>query len=256
MSSPLLKTSLGDRMTMGSRMMSADSIITRDSVVNATLSLVGLCAATSLGVIGIGLYISPALASMLCIIGGIGVMTMTLALLFSPQLRQKAQGVGIIMAIVQGLMLGGFSFSIGNYSFRGVEGWTLVMQALVGTIGLFILALFLYKTGAIRVTSGFTKFLIFATAGFGILYAGNFIIALVSGKNFLMSQGPIPIIIGVVAIILATLTLIKDFDTIDNMVEAGTPDTFKWVLATSVLSSLVWLYMEILRVLFLIARQR
>lgn len=255
MSSPLLKTSYGDRLTMGNRILSSDSIVTRDKVVNATLILITLCAGSALATVGVGLYVSLAAASMLNLVGCGGVIILTLALLFSPSLRQKARGTGIAMALFQGLMLGGFTFSIGSYTYKGVEGWTLVMQALMGTIGLFFVALFLYKTGAIRVTSGFTKFIVFASAGFGLLYLINFGVALVTKHNFLMGNGPIPIIIGIAAIILATLTLIQDFDSVDKMVEAGSPETFTWMLATSILSSLVWLYMELLRVLMLFARR-
>ena len=69
-----------------------------------------------------------------------------------------------------------------------------------------------------------------------------------------MADGPIPIIIAIAAIILGTMSLIQDFDTIDQMVEAGSDKKYQWALATAVASSLVWLYMEILRLLVLVNR--
>lgn len=256
MSSPVLKTALGDRLSMGHTVMNRSDAVTRDSVITATLAALSVCVLCGVGTIMLGLKVSPELATMANYVGCGGTLLMFLVLSFSPSMRRKAKIPTFILAVFQGLMLGGFTFSIGSYDIQGVPGWNLVGQALVGTVALFFVALFLYYSGAIRVTSGFTKFIMFSVTSFGILYAANFAWAIFSGKNLLMSDGPIPIIIGVVAIILGTLTLIQDFDTIDNMVEAGSPKETQWALAAGLVSSLVWLYMEILRVLFLIARQR
>lgn len=258
MSSPLLNVTRGDRLSQpGMQRISSDNIVTRDGVVNSTLALLTTCLATGLATVAIGMRVSIGIASMIGIVGGIVLMIVTGMMIFSRSLRSgdHAKVMGFILAIAQGAMLGGFTCGISTYDYDGVTGWTLAGQAIMATVALFFVALFLYKSGAIRVTSGFTKFVIFVSAGFGLLYAINFVIALVTGFNFLMSDGPIPIIIGLVAIILGTLSLIQDFKVIDDMVEAGSEKKYQWALATSVTSSLVWLYMEVLRVLVLSNRQ-
>lgn len=256
MSSPVLKTAVGDRLQLGRTVLNRSDVITRDAVVMATLAALSVCIATILATVYIGLSISPGLAVMMNYVGIGGSLLMIAILALSPEMRKKAKIPTFIMAFFQGLMLGGFTFSIGAQTIQGVPGWNLVSQAVIGTVALFFIALFLYRSGIVRVSSGFTKFLMIAVGGFGALYGINLVISLFTGTNFLMSDGPIPIIIGVVAIVLGTLTLIQDFKSIDDMVEAGSPEQFKWALAAGLVSSLVWLYMEILRVLYLIARQR
>lgn len=235
--------------------MSRSDVATKSDVVNATLILLTLCTLSAIATIWVGLSISPSLASLIGMIGGGGVLASTIVLLFSPSLQQKTRGVGIFLSLTQGMMLGGFTFFVGSYQFNGVSGWNLVTQALMGTTSLFFIALLLYKTGAIRVSRGFTKFMIFACGAFAALYALNFVIFLVTKNNLLLGNGPIPIIVGVAAIILGTLSLIHDFNTVDTMIEAGSQHSYVWMLATSLVSSLVWLYTEILRVLFLFNRE-
>lgn len=255
MATPLLKTSYGDRVSQtGYQSISRDNVTTKNGVVNATLILLTICVISGIGVVWTGMNISPSIASTLGMVGAVGVLVSTLVLLFSPSLRQNSKAVGIIMAILQGMMLGGFTFFAGTFQYRGADGWNLVGQALMGTTALFLIALLLYRTGAVRVSSTFTKVVVFGAAGFGALYAINLGITLVTGSNPLMSQGPISIIVGVVAILLGTMSLIQDFDTIDKMVEAGTEKSYTWMLATALLSSLVWLYMEILRVRHLLSQ--
>lgn len=254
MASPLLKATYGDRMSMGHSTFNRQDVISRDSVVSATLMLLSLCTLSAVAAVGLGLYVSPGVAILANYAGIGGSLLATVAMLVSPKLRKKALPIGIFLSVCQGLMLGGFTFSIGTQDIQGSPGWNLVGQALMGTFALFFIALILYRTGTIRMTGKFTKFLIFATAGFAALYGINIIIAMVTGNNLLMSDGPIPIIIGVVAIVLGSLNLIKDFDDVDRLVEGGTPDYYKWSLATSIVSNLVWLYIELLRVLYLIRR--
>lgn len=257
MSSPILSVTRGDRISqVGRQQLNYDEAASKDGVINATLILLSICTVTALAVIWLGLTVSPGLASLANLIGGGGLIASTVAMLFSRSLRSgdKAKVMGIILAFFQGMMIGGFTFFIGNTPFDGTPGWILVGQALMGTTVLFFVALFLYRTGVIRVSSGFTKFMVFAISGFAALYGVNFVITLVTGHNFLMSEGPLPIIIGVAAIVLGTLSLIQDFNIIDEMVEAGSDKKYEWALATAVTSSLVWLYMEILRLLFLLNR--
>lgn len=257
MSSPLLKVSKGDRISQtGRQQLYSDNVTTKDGVVNATLALLFATVAAAVATVAVGLKVSIGIATMIGVAGGIVLMLSTVIMIFSRSMRSgdHAKVMGFILALAQGAMLGGFTCGISTYDYKGVSGWSLAGQAIMATIALFFVALLLYKTGAIRVSSGFTKFIVFASGAFGILYGVNFIIALSTGHNLLMADGPIPIIIAIAAIILGTMSLIQDFDTIDQMVEAGSDKKYQWALATAVASSLVWLYMEILRLLVLVNR--
>ena len=255
MSSPLLKVSKGDRISQtGRQQLYSDNVTTKDGVVNATLALLFATVAAAVATVAIGLKVSIGIATMIGVAGGIVLMLSTVIMIFSRSMRSgdHAKVMGFILALAQGAMLGGFTCGISTYDYKGVSGWSLAGQAIMATVALFFVALL--QTGAIRVSSGFTKFIVFASGAFGILYGVNFIIALATGHNLLMADGPIPIIIAIVAIILGTMSLIQDFDTIDQMVEAGSDKKYQWALATAVVSSLVWLYMEILRLLVLVNR--
>lgn len=154
-------------------------------------------------------------------------------------------------------MVGGFTYSIGmNLNIQGTNGMNVVLQAIIGTIGLFFVAMILYGFKIIDVNRKFTTFVIYASLGFGAMYLINFVITLVTGTNLLFSSGPIPIIIGVLAIILGCMSLMVDLKNIEAATHAGVPSQFKWTLAIGIMTSLVWIYMEILRVLYLsITRQ-
>ena len=257
MSSPIMSVTKGDRISqVGRQSIYQNDTASKSGVINATLILLSICVAFGAGTVLVGIKVSIGLATMIGIGGGIGVMIFTGAMLLSPSMRSgnNAKIQGVLLSACQGAMLGGFTCGISTYDYEGVTGWSLAGQAILATVALFFVALFLYRSGLVRVSSGFTKFLVFATGGFALLYGINFIVALVVGYNFLMSDGPIPIIIAAIAIVLGTMSLIKDFDTIDQVVEAGTDKKYQWALATAVVSSLVWLYMEILRLLVLINR--
>lgn len=257
MSSPIMSVTKGDRISqVGRQSLYQDNTTSKAGVINATLALLLACLLAGGATVLVGIKVSIEIATMIGIGGGIGVMIFTGVMVLSPSARSgdHAKVSGFILSLAQGAMLGGFTCGISTYDYKGVSGWVLAGQALMGTVALFFLALFLYRSGAIRVTSGFTKFVIFASGGFALLYGINFIISLIFGHNFLMADGPIPIIIAAAAIILGTMSLIQDFSTIDEMVEAGSDKKYQWALATAVVSSLVWLYMEILRLLVLINR--
>lgn len=230
--------------------------VTQGSIVIATLTLLSITTIAALATILIG-FTNPHLASLLNTIGGIGVVVMTIIALFSHAMKTGSFIGGSLLSLFQGLMLGGFTYSIGSQVIGNqvgdpLLGWNIVLQALIATIGLFFTALLLYKSGLIRPSDKFRSFLFLAISGFGVLYLINFGLTFILHKNLLMSDGPIPIIIGIIAIILGTLSLITEFQSADEFVQVRADNKVKWALATSIVSSLVWLYMEILRVLYLL----
>jgi uncharacterized YccA/Bax inhibitor family protein len=125
----------------------------------------------------------------------------------------------------------------------------IVMQAVIGTFGVFAGMLVVYKTGAIRVTPKFTKWLLAAMIGVVVLLLANLVAALFGADLGLRSGGPVAIIFSLVVIGVAALSLLLDFDMADEAIRRGAPAKFAWYIAFGLLVTIVWLYLEILRLL-------
>ncbi len=168
-------------------------------------------------------------------------------------LKQVTNPVAILAyAAVEGVFVGGFSKLIAGYVGNGNgDGNAIVVQALVGTAGVAALMLFLYKSGRIRVTPQFQKMVIMATLGFVVLIMANLVFSLFTGGAGLRG-GFLGIIVGVVAIGLASMNLVLDFDLIDKAAKQGVPERYGWLAAFGLVVTLVWLYVEILRLLALL----
>ena len=147
-------------------------------------------------------------------------------------------------AAVEGVVLGVVSEAF-NTRFPGV-----VPQAVIGTFGVFAGMLVVYKTGAIRVTPKFTRFLLAALIGVVVLMLANLVayLWLPTGLG-LRSGGPFAIIFSLVVIVVAALSLLQDFAMADEAIRRGAPAKFAWYIAFGLLVTVVWLYLEILRLL-------
>ena len=126
----------------------------------------------------------------------------------------------------------------------------IVMQALIGTFGVFAGMLIVYKTGAIRVTPKFTRILLGAMIGILVLSLANFVAYFFMDDGLgLRDGGPLAIIFSLVIIGVAAFMLLVDFDMADEAIRRGAPAKFAWYVAFGLLVTVVWLYMEILRLL-------
>ncbi len=146
-------------------------------------------------------------------------------------------------AAVEGVFLGAISEAF-NQAFPGV-----VIQAVIGTFGVFAGMLVVYKTGAIRVTPKFTRWLLGAMIGALVLMAANLIAGLFGVNLGLRSGGGLAIVFSLVVIGIAALSLLLDFDMADEAIRRGAPAKFAWYIAFGLLVTVVWLYLEILRLL-------
>ncbi len=147
-------------------------------------------------------------------------------------------------AAVEGVFLGGIS-KVFETLYSGI-----VLQAVIGTFGVFAGMLVVYKTGAIRVTPKFTKWLIGALIGVVALVVVNLVAGFfVDGGLGLRDGGPLAIIFSLVVIGIAALTFLLDFDMVDQAIRRGAPQRFAWYAAFGLVVGLVWLYLEILRLL-------
>jgi uncharacterized YccA/Bax inhibitor family protein len=127
----------------------------------------------------------------------------------------------------------------------------IVMQALIGTFGVFAGMLVVYKTGAIRVTPKLTKWVLAAGIGVLVLMVVNLVAALIGGGDGLglRSGGPLAIGFSLLVIGIAAFFLLLDFDMADEAIRRGAPAKFAWYIAFGLLVTVIWLYIEILRLL-------
>ena len=148
---------------------------------------------------------------------------------------------GVIMAYaaVEGVFLGGIS------QFFDLQYSGIVIQAVGGTAAVTGGVLALYKSGRIKVTPQFTKMVIGATIGFFVLIMVN----MVAGGGLGLREGKLGIVVGLFAIGLASMNLILDFDLVEKGARAGLPTRYGWFAAFGIMVTLVWLYIEILRLL-------
>ncbi|MCU1674419.1 MAG: hypothetical protein JWN77_2532 [Frankiales bacterium] len=147
-------------------------------------------------------------------------------------------------AAVEGIFLGGIS-KLFNNAYDGI-----VVQAIIGTLGVAAAMLFMYRSGKIRVTPKFTKMVFAATAGYAVLILVNFVASFfTSGGLGLFDGGLFSMAICLFAIGLASLNLVLDFDFIQKGAEAGLPEKYGWLAAFGLVVTLVWLYVEVLRLL-------
>ena len=156
-----------------------------------------------------------------------------------------------LYAALEGLALGGISLLF-NTMYPGIA-----QQAILLTFGIFGALLFAYQTKIIRATENFKLGIFAATAGIALAYFINLIVFWFSGEPFyFMSIGqpgsPAPLIsvgFSVFVVIIAALNLVLDFDFIEQGAEAGIPKYMEWYGAFGLLVTLIWLYLEILRLL-------
>jgi len=125
----------------------------------------------------------------------------------------------------------------------------IAAQAIVGTMGVFAGMLIVYKTGAIRVTPRLTKMIIGGIIGVAVLMLFNLVMGLFGFDMGLRSGGPLAIGFSLLCIALAAFSFLLDFDSIDKAIKQGAPANTSWYFAFGLMVTLVWLYLEILRLL-------
>ena len=126
----------------------------------------------------------------------------------------------------------------------------IALQAIAGTAFVFIAMLVVYKTGAVKVTPKLTKWIIGATAGAALLMLLNLVMAMFGVNMGLRDGSGLSIIFSIVVIGIAAFNFLLDFDNADNMIRAGMPAKWAWYAAFGLMTTLVWLYLEILRLLY------
>ncbi len=205
--------------------------MTVDDVVNKTGLLLAIAILTGAvtWVFDLGLLAFPAA------LVGLG---LALYIIFRQVTRP---GVIMAYAAVEGVFLGGISQYF-NVRYPGI-----VIQAVLATAAVTGGVLALYKSGRIKVTPQFTKMVVGATIGFFVLIMVNLVARFFTDAS--IREGELGIVVGLFAIGLASMNLILDFDMVEKGARQGVPARFGWFAAFGIMVTLVWLYIEILRLL-------
>jgi uncharacterized YccA/Bax inhibitor family protein len=153
-------------------------------------------------------------------------------------------------AAVEGIFVGQASELLDAYASRGLGASSgIVPQAVLGTLCAAAGMLALYKFRVIRVTGKFKRFVIGATMGFFLLVLVNLVLSLFGLNLGLSGLGGLGLIFAVIGVALACFNLLLDFDYVEQGVKYGAPEKDAWFAAFGLTVTLVWLYIEILRIL-------
>ena len=216
------------RANVAERPLTVDDIVLKTAITTGTAIVAGALTVLS------GLY---GLALPAFLVG----FVVSLVLIFKPHLA-KAPLV-LLYSAAMGVALGGISGLLNNI-YPGIA-----LQAIIGTFGVLIGMLVVYKTGAVRVTPRFTKWILGAMVGIIVLLLFNLVMSLFGFDMGLRSGGPLAIGFSLLCIALAAFSFLLDFDWIDKAIKQGAPANTSWYFAFGLMVTLVWLYLEILRLL-------
>ncbi|MBT2491846.1 Bax inhibitor-1/YccA family protein [Streptomyces sp. ISL-96] len=217
----------GDVMTM-------DDVVARTGI---TLGVV-IAGATVAWVMNLGLGLAI----------GAALVAMVLALVQSFK-RTPVPALILAYAGFEGIFLGALSNFVNTMVSPGAP-----MQAVLGTMAVFVTMLFLYKTRIIRVTQRFTRYLMIAAISFIVLTAVNLLFMVFAGGDGLgFRSGWMGVVFGVVGVLLGAFFLAMDFKQVEDGVAYGAPREESWLAAFGLTLTLVWIYLEMLRLVSILS---
>ena len=219
---------------------SADGVMTVDGAVNKTFLLGALLTATA-----VYSFFFP---SQLFMLGGaIGGFVLVMIMSFKPQMSGT---LAPVYALLEGLFIGSVTAI-----YAGGFGLGLVFNAILGTIAVLFMMLFVYKAGIIKVNQKFRAGMMMAVGAIFLVYLLNIVLGFFGmSVPYLHEGGPIGIGISVVIIAVASLMLLLDFDSIERGAAMRAPKYMEWFTAMGLIVTLVWLYIEILSLLARLSR--
>ncbi|MCL2556129.1 MAG: Bax inhibitor-1/YccA family protein [Firmicutes bacterium] len=214
-------------------------VLTFIAAVGSFIGSVFLIEQGNIGLL-IGLLIGSSIVSIVC----------AFVAILNPYATKIA---GSIYAVAQGFVMGFTALMFWSLGFSGE-----VFSALFATIGVFGIMMILYATGIIRIGSGFRKFMISALIAAIVVNLLMFIISLFSASlsNLFYGNGWFSIGISIIMVVLASLMILLDLDRMTQIVQGGLDKKYEWIAAFGLLITLVWLYMEFLRLFSKLASRR
>lgn len=224
--SPIV-TAPGDRMTMGDTMRATGTLF--------TLLLAG-------AVFG---WINAETISGVLLISLLALFALLIVTMIRPQ---WVRVTGPLFAVAEGVLVGAIS-SLYSSLYDGI-----VVQAILATLAVFTAMLFLYATRIIKVTQRLRSTVILATAGIAIFYVATIVLSLFGvAVPSVFDAGPLGIGISLLIVGVASFNLLLDFDIIERGIKEGAPGWMSWFAAFGLMVTVVWLYLELLRLIALIS---
>jgi uncharacterized YccA/Bax inhibitor family protein len=215
----------------------APARLTVDDIMVKTGTLLGLLVVT--GAAAWALDVSYGVVAVAALVGFALAMVNIFKRVVSPPLV-------LAYAAVQGVAVGGISAAYEG-AYRGI-----VVQAIVGTVAVFGAVAYGYKSGRLRATPRFTKVVTYGFVGLFAVLVLNVLVGLFGDGDALGIRGgntTLSVLFSVAFIIFGALTFVMDFDQAERMVAAGAPERESWRIAFGLVVGLVWLYLEVLRLL-------
>ena len=219
---------------------SIEGKMTLDGAVNKTAILLSLCFA--------GAFFGWNMPSLVIPAAIIGFILALITIFRSPA---KAKVTAIPYAFVEGLMLGGIT-GVAESLYPGIA-----INAVGLTFAIVAAMLFFYKSGIIKPTENFKLMIWSGIVGVFSLYLINFIMMFFGNSiGFIHSNGTFGILFSLFVVGLTSMTLVLDFDFIEEAADKGLPRYMEWYSAFSLMVTLIWLYMEVLRLLMKLQSRR
>ncbi|HKK87197.1 MAG TPA: Bax inhibitor-1/YccA family protein [Saprospiraceae bacterium] len=218
--------------------VSAEETMSVSGAINKSFILFAILLSTTV--------LSYQIANPILTIGGaIGGLIVVFLAVFKPS---RAVWAAPLYAAVEGLFVGGITYMFASM-YSGI-----VFKAVMLTFGVLFTMLFIYKTEIIKVTDKFRRGVVMATGAVLLVYVVNLVLGFFGmSLPFLHEGGWLSIVVSLVIIGIASLNLLLDFDFIEKGEEQGLPEYMEWFGAMGLLITLVWLYVEILRLLAMLA---
>ncbi|WP_190285634.1 Bax inhibitor-1/YccA family protein [Montanilutibacter psychrotolerans] len=239
---PALKESTFLDLGTGALSRGDNEVMSLNGTVNKTGALLLLCVLTATfawhqvstpdGIVGAAPYVWG---------GAIGGLVLALITTFK---KTWSPVTAPLYALVEGFFLGAIS-AMFNHRYEGI-----VLQAVMLTIGTLFALLFAYRTGLIKATENFKLGVAAATGGIALLYLVSFGLSFFGIRvPYIHESGLIGIGFSLFVVVIAALNLVLDFDFIETGVEQRAPKYMEWYGAFGLMVTLVWLYIEFLRLL-------
>lgn len=160
---------------------------------------------------------------------------------------QWVKVTGPIYALAEGVLVGAISKIYSDF-YDGI-----ILQAVLATFAVFVAMLFLYATRIIKVTKKLRSGIILATAGIFFFYLISIVLSLFGVDiPFVWDGGPFSILISVLIVGVASFNLLLDFDLIERGIRDGAPAWMSWYAAFGLMVTVIWLYLELLRLFALL----
>ena len=225
----------------GVRALGADEVMTLDGTVNKTGILIIFTILTASWTWSLARSGDPTAAALPLIVGLIGGLIVALATVFKPMWSPVTAP---LYALLEGLVLGGIS------AFTEARYPGIAIEAVALTMGVLVCMLLIYRARLIQATEKFRIGVIAATGAIFLVYMVSILLGFFGiHMPKIYDAGPVGIVFSLVVTAVAALNLILDFDLIERGAVQGAPKFMEWYGGFAILVTLIWLYLEILRLL-------